>query len=86
METCKKSIGEAEWEGPVYVDHELRKTLAIPLCLPLVFAMVSIPHQGQTRRRHSEGVTPRSKRPKAVKVGAIQGKGKGLGGGSGRTS
>ena len=48
--------------------------------------MVSTPHQAQTRRRHSEEVTPRSKRPKGVKEGACQGKGKGFGGGYGGTS
>jgi hypothetical protein len=79
METRQKRIGEGEWEGPVSVDHELRKIFAILLCLPSLFAMVSNSHQAQTRRRHSEGVTPRSKRPEGVKEGACQGQGKGVG-------
>ena len=86
METRQKRIGEGIWEGPVSVDHELRKTFVILLCLSSLFAMVSNSHQAQTRRRHSEGVTPRSKRPKGVKEGACQGKGTGLGGGYGGTS
>ncbi len=81
METCYKSSSGEEGQVPVYFDHELRKTFAIPLCLPSLLAMVAIRHQAQKVLPHSEGVTPRSKCPYAGKEGSVYVKRLGCGSG-----